>query len=272
VSSLAVALPTFAAPKVDRSCATKQIDESQALEFQKAVDRNAGRGRAARIDTWVHVITAGPGYWNGEVSNDAIRAQMKALNDTFAAKVGGAFTGFQFNLAGVTRTENAAWFNMGIGSATEYEAKAALRRGDAATLNLYLTDGAGYLGWATFPFWYAGNPSADGVVINFRSLPGGAATNFDLGYTATHEVGHWLGLFHTFQYGCTPFNDGVLDTPQEKSYASGCPIGRDTCLGASHPGEDPIHNYMDYTYDACYYEFSPGQVDRMQDMFVTYRQ
>jgi hypothetical protein len=198
---------------------------------------------------------------------------MKALNDTYLGRTGGSFTGFDFTLAGVDRTDNAVWFSMTPGSAAEAQAKAALRKGGADTLNIYTTEGGGFLGWATFPSWYAGNPSDDGVVIDFRSMPGGPyGANFSLGYTATHEAGHWLGLYHTFQYGCTPFNDGVADTPAEKSPASGCPIGRDTCVSKQQPGEDPIHNFMDYTFDSCYFEFTQGQTDRMQAAWVTYRQ
>src|ERR1051325_3115835 len=69
----------------------------------------------------------------------------------------------------------------------------ARRKGGGDTLNFYTTEGGGFLGWATFPSWYAGNPSDDGVVIDYRSMPGGAyGSNFSLGFTATHEAGHWL--------------------------------------------------------------------------------
>jgi hypothetical protein len=257
----------------DRSCATRQIDETQAQAIDQQMQSNSGRGQSAKISVWIHVISAGAGFANGEVPDSMIKEQMKALDQTFAGMTGGAFTGFTFTLAGVDRTENAVWFGMTPGSAAEAEAKAALRKGGSDTLNIYTVDGGAYLGWATFPFWYAGDPKGDGVVIDYRSMPGGPyGSNFSLGYTATHETGHWMGLYHTFQYGCTPFNDSVADTPAEKSPASGCPIGRDTCVSKQQPGADPIHNFMDYTFDSCYTEFTPGQVDHMQTAWVTYRQ
>jgi hypothetical protein len=255
----------------DRGCATRQIDESTAQQIEKLMKQNGGRGRSATIPVWVHVISAGPSVAEGELPDSMVREQMRVLEMTFDAHLGGVFSGFTFSLQGITRTRNADWYYMGISSASEAAAKAALRRGGPETLNIYTVDGAGYLGWATFPSWYASNPSDDGVIVAAQSLPGGSIANYNLGYTATHEVGHWLGLYHTFQYGCTPFNDGVADTPAERSPASGCPVGRDTCVGSKQPGVDPIHNYMDYTHDSCYNQFTQGQVDRMQTAWAAFR-
>ena len=148
--------------------------------------------------------------------------------------------------------------------------KKALKRGGPATLNLYTTSGELYLGWAYFPK-IVSTPDRvlDGVVIDYRSMPGGEyGTEFSLGQTATHEVGHWLGLYHTFDRGCRDPGDRIDDTPYELEPTSGCPEGKDTCR---KPGLDPIHNYMDYSFDSCYEEFTNDQSGRMNRQYEHWR-
>ena len=224
------------------------------------------------IPVWFHVINNGSLPTNGNVPDAQIDAQIQVLNESYSGGTGGADTPFRFQLVGVTRTTNASWYTMGHGSTAEKQAKAALRVGGATTLNIYSANlGGGLLGWATFPSSYARDPINDGVVILYSSVPGGTAAPYNLGDTATHEVGHWLGLYHTFQGGCAKQDhrgDLVADTPAERSPAFGCPVGRDTC---KYPGSDPIHNFMDYTDDDCMFELTAGQSLRMDAQWSAYR-
>ena len=208
-----------------------------------------------------HVIHSGN---QGMLSNGDINGQINVLNQAFSG------TGFSFTLASVDYTDNASWFTMSPNSSAEAQAKSALNIDPFTHLNIYSANpGGGLLGWATFPWWLANDPDDDGVVLLYSSLPGGSAAPYDEGDTGTHEVGHWLGLYHTFQGGCNGQGDEVADTSAEKSPAYGCPVGRDSCRRQA--GLDPIENFMDYTDDDCMNQFTTGQADRMQASTVTYR-
>lgn len=261
-------------------CGVRDLDEATASAYESELNeftskRGAGAIRksgAVVIPVVYHVVSKGRGIENGDVPVKMLRDQIDVLNASFAGVAGpsAANTPFRFELQAITRTVNERWFNAGIGSAAEREMKTALRVGGADTLNFYVTNAGGvYLGWATFPQWYAGDPLMDGVVVLYSSLPGGSLEPYNEGDTGTHEVGHWLGLYHTFQGGCGAiFNDFVSDTPAERSPAFRCPAGRDTCPA---PGVDPIENFMDYSDDFCMYRFTGGQSARMEALSARYR-
>ena len=245
---------------------TREPSQADQAPVEEAPPSRKGREYRVSIPVHFHVFTSGA---TGRLSTQQLRDQVNVLNATFAGREGGYDTGFSFTYASADYTDNAKWFAMDYGTSVEREAKAATRVGGADVLNVWTTNGPSYLGFATFPSWYKTAPQLDGVVLDYNSLKGGAyGTRYSLGETGTHEVGHWLGLFHTFQGGCNAKGDYVDDTPPMLVPTNGCPAGKDTC---SAPGTDPIRNYMDYSYDSCYTNFTAGQAQRMRDQWVAFR-
>jgi hypothetical protein len=253
-----------------RRCATPHpsLERREAVEaevdaFMAGFAPGSSKVTGGTIPVYWHIITNTSGQ--GAPTSSQINQQISVLNAAYAS------TGWQFSLVSTNTTANNSWYTC-TGGTCETQMKNALRQGSADDLNIYSNNmGSGLLGWATFPSDYASNPKMDGVVILYSSLPGGSAAPYNLGDTATHEIGHWMGLYHTFQGGCAKQStrgDMVADTPAEQSAAFGCPTGRNTC---SSPGNDPITNFMDYTDDSCMNNFTPGQDARMDSLFTTYR-
>jgi len=276
-----------------RKCNTRHVDDEEMEEIDNHVKNSRaaggrrpgdGGGEGARVypngsinvPVYFHVVYRSDGV--GNISESWLDNQINVMNehytglDTPAYRTAAANTSFRFFKAGVTRTQNNTWYAAGPGSTAETQMKNALRVGTADDLNFYTNSGGGYLGWATFPSSYSSQPKKDGVVCYWASLPGSSYTPYNEGDTATHEVGHWLGLYHTFQGGCSGSGDSVSDTPAERSATFGCPSGSiDTCTKRTTPGLDPYENFMDYTDDACMYKFTAGQADRQDTMWSTYR-
>lgn len=260
-----------------KRCGTKDLNEDEAREvealsqkkYEEAIKVHSAKALEEEsiypIDVYFHIITTEPdgnGNVQGDLTQQQVYQSMLVLNRAWGGK--------KFNLKAVNRVANNDWWNLNVGSSAESAMKSQLREGGAKTLNIYSNRlRGGLLGWATFPWWYDGNPSDDGVVILDTSVPGGSAAPYNEGDTLVHEVGHWAGLYHTFQGGCSSDNDYVADTPAQRNPTSGCPTNEpDTC---SSPGIDPINNYMDYSYDACMFEFTRGQRVRMRQQLAAYR-
>ena len=270
---LAVLLTVMTAPGLfaataPKRCGTRNMGTGEIRRVARAVELALGGGgpgvTGGTIPVYVHVIRRGDGIANGQPTPQMINDQIAVLNGAFDG------TGWSFGLASVDSTVNDSWFTMTPRSTAERQAKAALRQGGPEALNLYSANpGQGLLGWATFPSDYSEAPDNDGVVISYTTLPGGSAAPYNLGDTGTHEVGHWMGLLHTFQGGCNKTNDAVLDTPATKAHGTTCVAGTDTC--SRQPGLDPVGNFMDYTDDSCMNTFSAGQDTRMDQMSSAFR-
>lgn len=276
-----------------RRCSTRHADDIEIEKVDKDIKANraangGGQGGGSTDDgariypngsitipVYFHVVYRSDG--TGNIPDSRLDAQIAAMNehysglDTPVYRTAASNMSFRFVRAGVDRTQNDTWYAAGPGSAAQTQMKNALHTGTADDLNFYTNSGGGYLGWATFPNEYAGAPAQDGVVCYWASLPGSNYVPYNEGDTGTHEVGHWLGLYHTFQGGCLGSGDGVADTPAERSSFFGCPGSKapDTCK--QNAGQDPVENFMDYTDDPCMYKFSAGQSDRADTMWSTYR-
>ncbi len=248
----------------DLSEAERAMVQEEMIAIMEAndIDVNAAAEAGKNFPVIINCIRNSSGT-QGNVTLTQMSNQISVLNSAFAG------TGISFTWRYYRYVNNSSWFTMTPGSSAEASAKSALHFGDNTWLNIYTANpSGGLLGWATFPWWYSGNPSDDGVVLLYSTLPGGSASPFNLGDTGTHEVGHWLGLYHTFQGGCSNPNDYVSDTPAH-NVNYGCPgSSTNTC---SLPGNDPVNNYMNYVDDACMFQFTSGQVTRMMSAISIYR-
>ena len=278
ISALATCLPsTFAHPantirNIERfGCGTepseaflnktREISRQEKSRFSSK--SKASFGAAAKnltIQTYFHVVARDKTVAGGYVPQASLDKQLSVLNDNFGKSSTRSWSllklildiaphGVHFDLKGIDWTVNAKWAVDANGN--ELAMKKALRKGPYKALNVYfLYDLGDNLGYCYFPtdaakgsedFWI------DGCAIQFSTVPGGSLANFNQGKTTTHEVGHWFGLQHTFEGGCDGLGDEMADTPAQDTSSQGCPVGRDSC--PDREGLDPIHNYMDYSYE-----------------------
>jgi Pregnancy-associated plasma protein-A len=249
----------------------------------------SGRRRTERSDV-VHVPCVFHVVWRTaaqNISDEQIDSQITVLNQDFRGAnpdvaqvpevwqdlIGDARVEFhratedpQGNPTnGITRTQTSKR-SFSANDAVKFAARGGVDAWPTDSyLNIWVCQlGGGLLGYAQFP----GGPAAtDGVVITYTGFgtTGTAAAPFNLGRTATHEIGHWFNLYHIWGddgTGCSG-SDEVDDTPNQAVDNQGCPgFPHITCENG--PNGDMFMNYMDYTDDACMFMFTQGQVDRME--------
>ncbi len=271
--------------KQDPAYRQKMIDLEKYVEkFTKEHSHKDGNRTIITIPVVVHVV------WNTaaqNISDDQILSQIDVLNRDFRRlntdtnltpapwKSLGADCQIEFKMArrdpggnptlGITRTQtNITEF--GQSNALKFTSQGGHDAWDRDRyLNLWSCNlGSQLLGYATFP---GGNASLDGVAIGYSyfGTTGVVSPPYNKGRTATHEVGHWLWLYHIWgdDNGSCAGSDLIGDTPNQASEFYGCPgyPTTDACSPSS-PGV-MFMNYMDYTDDACMNLFTQGQLVRI---------
>jgi hypothetical protein len=281
LAALALVFSHYLAGQVVR-CGTPDQDNLtiEDIIFAKAASSRAGKTTVGikTIPIAVHVIYANASDDNN-IDDAQIQDQINILNADYAGGSGGVDTEIRFCLAGVNRIQSAA--NASITYGANHQTMKALSQEDPNTyLNIWIVDaistptGGNILGYTTFPKGFQMNQQLDGVVIadDYFGSIGTASNNppYTEGRTATHEIGHWLNLFHVFQNGCDDSwtcefkGDCCCDTPPQDTAYYKCKTLKNSCHGDNPDERDPIRNYMGYSDDDCMEEFTNCQKGRMQ--------
>ncbi|KAF2733291.1 hypothetical protein EJ04DRAFT_565208 [Polyplosphaeria fusca] len=255
-SLLLSALAPIAAFGID--CLNEDLDHDalaiSPAEYRRSLSTLRTRA-ATQIDAYVHVLVSKK---PSDPPKPLVQDKIDFLNKNFKP------WGYQFNLAGVNPVVNATWAADIPGAK---ESMPTLHKGNYQTLNVYMVEGAG-AGVCSLPASGTDPISKDKLLTDGCIVPWGPSTNAT---TLTHEVGHWMGLFHVFQGGCDSA-DGCDDTfPQDGASRANMatPGDKNSCPALSQcngNGKQNVKNYMDYS--DCAQEFTPCQGGRMDAAFT----
>ncbi|MBR9861016.1 T9SS type A sorting domain-containing protein [bacterium] len=273
------------------SAYAKMYERIMNNEVPSYIEYSEVNKKATRIIPVVfHVIHA---YGEENISKEQIEDQLRIINEDFqrlnpdTVKTRSQFKSravdmdIEFRLArrdplgrcteGITRTYSP------LTDGGDEAVKGLIRWDYKKYLNIWVIrrierggfNGGTVLGYAVFPDQT--DAQRDGIVIRADRV-GSIGTAVSEGRTLTHEIGHWLGLYHTFQGGCTntvAWTDRVGDTPPVDGPSYGCPTGNNTCSNDNPDEVDMVENYMDYANDNCMNAFTQGQKNRVDYFFYT---
>ena len=258
--------------KLGRRCCTPDPTNNDISRIDKNVREFRSANRAFREISkdiiinvqFIHIVDGE----SGKITPQQRLDQINVMNAAYKPHK----IQFKHDECATKEENNGRWFRMGHRTRAEREAKTALKVDPNENLNFYTANpGGGLLGWATFPWELEGDTDRDGVVMLYSTLPGGSSAPYDLGQTATHEIGHWLGLYHTFQGGCDGIGDQVGDTVAHASANYGTPDPNARNNACDPAQKSPVKNFMNYTDDKWMDHFTTEQGSRMRDLIGVYR-
>jgi hypothetical protein len=287
-----------------RNCGSMELLEQQLQQFpemeserfeienktaQYVASNPAGNRAVVTIPVVFHIVWRASNAVEN-ISDAQIISQMNALTKDFsllntdASKIPTAFKsiaadcGIKFALAtrtpwgaatnGINRYQSSRLTFWGASDEIKNPTKGGVQAWDTKKyLNVWVCAiGSNILGYAQFP---GGPSSSDGIVLDYQcvGVNGSARAPFNLGRTLTHEVGHWLNLYHVWGNGSCG-DDLVSDTPKHSDPNYGCPTFPQINSCGTSSNAKMTMNFMDYTNDQCMFMFTSGQKARIQSLFV----
>jgi hypothetical protein len=275
------ALPLLASARRIK-CGNEQDAIPQFLfKNYQAIQGKHFSNETIEIGTWMHVVSSKKAP--AGTTAKQIKQQLETLNRAFEK------TGFRFRLEGTNEIINRTWSEADGDHEDKREMKAALHKGTYKTLNLYFVDNVKIQGWIqkgdisrgrcpypdklksdSHPNGY--DLKQSGCLLHIGTMPGGTMKDYNFGYTAVHEVGHFLGLLHVFEgESCRSAGDLVDDTLVQDKPTYGCTAKAGMCKRERPVGVPAMLNYMDYADDICLEGFTPDQILRMKFIWSYFR-